>query len=108
MFYHEGNNEYNLHFGDPWKGEVQVKVAFFAFKEDPAEKNKMRLFLSKVNLSDITATSSTKLAAVNVNIDNMQYADFSQQFKTTNASQIVHALMNELFGKVSVGLGSGV
>lgn len=104
-FYHEKNNEYNLHFGEPWGGEEKRDIVFYAHREDPADKRKSKMFLRKVNLDDIKAQSSTKLAGMRVSIDDMKYQDFSEQFQTSDPKKLVEVLLNELFGSVSVGLG---
>uniref|UniRef100_A0A7S0A0G7 Uncharacterized protein n=1 Tax=Pyrodinium bahamense TaxID=73915 RepID=A0A7S0A0G7_9DINO len=101
-FWHEGNQEYNLHCGEPWEGEEKREVQFYAFRQDPAKKKK--IFLRNVALQKVKAKSKTRLLGASVNLEDMRYDDFSSEFDACTPDALVSSLLNELFGKVSVGM----
>jgi len=102
-FFHEKHNEYNIHMGPPWQGEVKQRIAFYAHREVPSMFRDLRINLRRVELIDITATSSTRLAGMKINLGSLGFLNFSEQFQVFDAQSIVSVMVKQLFGKVSLG-----
>merc|ERR1712039_784412 len=92
-YWHKGNQEYNLHTGKPWGGEVKGEIQFYAYRTDPAADR--RYFLKKVALKQIKAKTMTKVLGASVSLDDLSYDDFSTHFEATKPDEIVSALISE-------------